>query len=206
MRAPQQIVSDYRVTVNGTYGQRAANRARIQVSVGNPKYEGNKLVALIKWCASRFEETEIILSDTLQRYNYSSGDAAWDESRQEGDRWIERNAETLKGLKITRWDDLLRDDAFMPSMQKIESGLNNPEARKCLFEMAARFSTRNDIPPEKCIAFLKEELAVFHFLMQAPAVDIYAGTWVTNIFETLSLPVFENAQCIVVDFERKKTA
>lgn len=161
----------------------------------------------MKWCSSRFKETEIILSDTLQRHNYfEESRSAWDSARLEGDKWIERNAQALNGHKIIRWDELLNDDAFIPAMKKIEAGLNDAKARKCLFEMAARFSVRRSITPEKCIEFLKEELAVFHFLMQKPAVDIYAGSWITDIFETLSLPVFKDLQCIVVDFERKRTA
>ncbi len=205
MKALHQIASDYRVTVNGKYGSRPSDKARIQISIGNPKYEGAKLLTLTAWCAARFKETEVIVSDTLQRHNLSYDTAtAWNITREEGDKWLRRNAVALEGAKIIRWDELLHHEDYASSYEIIEKGLQQSEsAQKTLTAMVERMSKRRDIPQENCIDFLKEELAIFHFMMKNPAVDIYAGSWITDIFEALSIPVFQNLQCLEVDFERK---
>ncbi len=207
MKALHQIASDYRVTVNGKYGSRPSDKARIQISIGNPKYEGTKMLALTEWCSSRFKETEIIVSDTLQRHNLNMDMAtAWNTTRDEGDKWLRRNAVALEGFKIIRWDELLHHDDYASSFEHIEDGLQNREAHTVFLDMAMGFSARRAIPLEKCVAFLKEELAIFHFMMQEPAVDIYAGSWVSSIFDALSLPAFKDLHCLEVDFEKKKKA
>ncbi len=206
MKALHQIASDYRVTVNEKYGTRPSEKARIQISIGNPKYEGAKMLTLTEWCAARFKETEIIVSDTLQRHNLDMDmGTAWNVSREEGEKWLRRNAVALDGFKITRWDDLLQHPDYATSMESIEFGLLDPQALKSFVSMTEQFSSRRKVPLEKCAAFLKEELAIFHFMMQEPAVDIYAGSWITSIFDTLSLSVFKDLHCLEVDFERKKS-
>lgn len=165
------------------------------------------MLALTEWCASRFIETEIVVSDTLQRHNLPLDmAAAWNFSREEGEKWLRRNAVALQGHTIARWDELLQHPDYPPCMQAIEDGLADRDAQKSLTSMAEQFSNRRNVPLEKCTAFLKEELAVFHFMMQEPAVDIYAGSWITALFDTLSLATFESLHCLEVDFERKKSA
>jgi tRNA-dependent cyclodipeptide synthase len=206
VKALHQIASDYRVTVNGKYGSRPSDKARVQISIGNPKYEGAKMLTLTQWCASRFKETEIIVSDTLQRHNITNSDVsnAWNIAREEGDKWLRRNALALEGFTITRWDSFLHHHDYSISLDAIEEVLKDDKANKSFMDMAQEFATRRKVPMENCMAFLKEELAIFYFMMQEPAVDIYAGSWISNIFETLSLPVFQNLHCLEVDFERKK--
>ncbi|MBN8521507.1 MAG: hypothetical protein J0L77_06395 [Alphaproteobacteria bacterium] len=205
MKALHQIASDYRVTVNGKYGSRPSDKARIQISIGNPKYEGAKLLALTEWCATRFKETEIIVSDTLQRHNLLFDTAtSWNITREEGDKWLRRNAVALEGCKIVRWDELLHHEDYTSSLECIEEGLQDKQAQTVFLDMVEGFSTRRNLPIEKCTSFLKEELAIFHFMMQEPAVDIYAGSWISKIFEALSMPVFKDLHCLEVDFERKK--
>lgn len=207
MKALHQIASDYRVTVNGKYGFRPSDKARIQVSIGNPKYESTKLLALTEWCAARFKETEVIVSDTLQRHNLLIDTAtAWNITRDEGDKWLRRNSVALKGLSIVRWDELLQSDNYASSLEIIEEGLKNNKAYETFLEMAEGFAIRRNLPFDNCAAFLKEELAIFHFMMQEPAVDVYAGSWISKIFDALSLPVFKDVHCLEVDFERKKVA
>ncbi len=206
MKVLHQIASDYRVTVNGKYGSRPSDKARIQISIGNPKYESAKMLTLTRWCASRFKETEIIVSDTLQRHNLTNTDMsnAWNITREEGEKWLRRNAVALEGFTITRWDSLLHHHNYAISLDVIEENLKSDKANKSFMDMAQEFSIRRKVPIENCRAFLKEELAIFYFMMQEPAVDIYAGSWISNIFETLSLPVFKDLHCLEVDFEKLK--
>jgi len=164
------------------------------------------MLTLTEWCASRFHETEIIVSDTLQRHNMATDmPTAWNLSREEGDKWLRRNAVALKGFTITRWDDLLHRMEYAPSYDIIEQGLKDEQAAESFVLMTQRISKRRHVPLERCAAFLKEELAVFYFMMQEPAIDIYAGSWITNLFDTLALPVFKDLHCLEIDFERKKT-
>jgi hypothetical protein len=201
--------SDHRAKVKGRYGTRPADKARIGVSVGSPKSEGSKMLAIAEWCRKRFPETEVIVADTLQRH-YLPGtvDEAWTVARAQGDEWLSRNAEALHCFTVTRWDSLLAHPAYAESLAALEWALTIRRTQEALHDMASGFSARFNVPMERCAAFLKEELAVMGFMMRDPAIDIYAGTIITPLFDALApvLPAFADMQWLEVDFDRRKAA
>lgn len=199
----------YKVCVNKKGPWRAYDAARIQVSIGNPGYEGAKLRALCEWCAARFDRTGIVVSDTLRRHNLvfagMAPDRALATARADGDAWIARNAAALALIpraEILRWDDLLADPSRRPTPE-------TPEIARVLAETVAAFAARRrvDEPLREAFVrhsedFLREELSVFEILFRRPAIDIYAGSWI----EDLIAAVFPGKDYIGVDFTRNLAA
>ncbi|SMH30170.1 hypothetical protein [Mesorhizobium australicum] len=195
--------TDYRVTINGRYGTLEASAARLQVSVGNPRYEGRKLEALADFCRRRYENTTVVLSDTLQRHNLPEPQRYWMACRREGQEWLERNRAALHGLTIRRWDDYLMDPRYASARALIDKLTASGPAHEAILALAER---QTSIPIERSLSFLREELAVFSFMMEDKAIDIYAGSWITPAIRELKLPAFDCIRCLSVDLERKRTA
>lgn len=196
--------SAYKVCINKRYGDLESNNARLQVSVGNPRYEGEKLQALADFCRRRYNHTTVVLSDTLQRHNKHDPARYWMACRREGQEWLERNREYLQGFTIMRWDSYLMDERYVEARQVIDQRTAQGEAYQALMAMAE--SHHHSAPLEQCMEFLREELAVFSFMMEEKAIDIYAGSWITSLLQSIDLPVFSHIRCLSVDLERKKTA
>lgn len=209
MKALPQNDSSYKVCINKRYGTLTADTCRIQVSIGNPKYEGEKFASLMEWAERRYTSVQLIVSDTLQRHNFKMpNDNALAVSRQEGVNWLERNRGCIVNAQITRWDELLNNDYYHTAKQRIDTHFTgNQDVKDEILCTAERFSLRNGSSVEGSVDFLLEELAVFAILFQKPAVDVYAGSWISNIFDPLSksMPVFTVIRCLQVDFERRKT-
>lgn len=159
-------------------------------------------------------------------YEYGMGMAtAWRESSRAGDHWLARNAEAIAQLpspKIIRWNYCILDSRFDPALERLEELAEADLA----FQTALRSTTeafwqRNAGRAGECsrerygafleasTAFLLEELAVFTFLCRPPGIDVYAGSWLTSIFEALRQqdePLFEafRQDWLQVDFTRNK--
>lgn len=208
MKAQQPNVSNYKVCINKRYGTLSADNCRIQVSIGNPKYEGEKFVALMEWAKRRYKRVDVIVSDTLQRHNLPEPDSAatWNKTRREGLAWIKRNRTASKGVELIMWDDLLAHPAYKAATNEIANAVKKTAIREEIENTARRFTQRNGSSVTASTDFLLEELAVFSVLFQHPAIDVYAGSWISNIFEALQekVPVFENIRCLQIDFERKR--
>lgn len=186
----------YKVCLNRKTDWQVFNSCRIQVSVGNPRYEGAKYQALLEWCYHRFDNVEIILSDTLQRYNLRQqmgidNATAWKLSRLEGQAWLKRNP-CPYDFKVTCWDELLKHPSFSMRRGAIDRQYKKNPAFRSLVDAAAEKYGNAD--------FLLEEIAVFSFLFKDPAVDVYAGSWITDILNAIGL--YPNA--LSVDFTHNK--
>lgn len=94
-------------------------RAVLPISIGNPSQDGEKLKATLILVSERFSYCDIIVADTLQRYNimdqYSEKEATL-KTREEGDKWIAKNNLYLNTMKIShkiiRWEECLRFPTF----------------------------------------------------------------------------------------------
>lgn len=201
-KAMPQQKNAYKVCINKRYGDLESDYARLQVSVGNPRYEGAKLQALADFCRRRYIHTTIVLSDTLQRHNKPDPARYWMACRREGQEWLERNREYLQGFTIVRWDNYLIDERYVKARQAIDQRTAQGEAYQALMAMAANH--HHAAPLEQCVEFLREELAVFSFMMEEKAIDVYAGSWITSLLQSIDLPVFSHIRCLSVDLERKK--
>lgn len=167
----------YKVCVNNRADWQSHDTARLQISVGsNPKYEGDKFFAALEWCANRFENTILIVSDTLQRHNHAlPAPAAWKASRLEGDRWLWRNQKALACFNpsITRWDEWLNHPLYPTARKQVNRLVQGSE-------------------------YVREELAVFLCQQQSKAIDIYAGSTLPEI-QKLGMP-----QWLEIDMVRNK--
>lgn len=186
----------YKVCLNKKAPWQSHDRARLQISIGNPKYEGDKFKALCEWISHRFAHVDVIVSDTLQRYNIKElygEERARQISKDEGDRWLSRNKEALAMLTsktVMRWDDLLQQAQYCEHKKEMD-GLYEENAD---FRMNVIKAAKND--PE----FILEEIAVFKELFKTPAMDIYAGSWFVGIMDQ----VFQEKEYLSVDMERNK--
>lgn len=199
---------EYKVEINKKAPWQQYNIARLQISVGKPRYEGSKFFALIEWCKHRFDHVDLIVSDTLQRHNYRwqlgcDPASAWKLSRRDGELWMERNRETIDHLfsyGIIMWDDLISPEGFRPheTSSDLEIALD-----KTIGEFWRRQDADENLYPAFYMhskSFLLEELGVFRDLFQEPAIDIYAGRW----FEELMAVLFPEKDYLAVDFVRNK--
>ncbi len=200
----------YKICINRTAPWQRYKTCRLQISVGKPQYEGEKFRALCEWARNRFPRTVYIVSDTLQRHNilYETGctpASAWKLSRAEGDRWLERNMDSMRlatDHSIFRWDELIGNRHYRPiqPMQALDQAIDKTVADFWRRHSAVR-------PQDPAFAkhsrdFLLEELAVFAFLFNDPAIDVYAGSWFKDLMEVQ----FPEKDYLSVDYTRNKAA
>lgn len=227
-------VSRYKVCTNGKHGIREdRSHCRLQISMGIERHTGDKFAALCEWANRRFDRTTIIVSDSLQRHNLRYDNACGEEEAHYqalmiGDKWLSDNKEALSlisDLSITRWDDWLSHPDFPRNHNELwkryktnrefkrsinirinymwhRKNLNNSD-RFSIERKAAYFSNS--------LNYLMEELALFPIMFEEKAIDVYAGSWFYDLFQTMipivSSPIsksLEQATCYEVDFERKK--
>jgi len=205
------------------------SHARLQISVGNPKHDGDKFFALAEWAAARFNHITLIVSDTLQRHNIAlsnacSMDIAHNISLKRGDFWIKENENALNILSsktLTRWNDWLSEKDYPEAYKSVcELYRNAPEVRAAINAKAAEFSERHsegsgisqDTSIQTSINYILEEIAIFAIMfLKQNAVDIYPGPWFKEVFESIDTSAnnvlfagFRNPACLRVDFVRNK--
>lgn len=151
------------------------------ISVGQPIHEGEKFAAVVKLVNRNFKECTILVDDTIQRHNFGIVHPSWTDeqlyniSREEGDKWIERNMKSIEDNltiphKIIRWDDWSKDPRFEGFHKKIIDMYNSdPEYNKAINDNVEKFlenfSKKNVINDmerarECCRVYLQEECAV----------------------------------------------
>lgn len=90
-----------------------------EVSVDNKRYTGPYFFSILSWAKERFDSIEIIVCDTLQRYNLAFAQntdhrTAMQTAMQMGEDWIRRSQGYFDYLnicpRISRWEDWLSHD------------------------------------------------------------------------------------------------
>lgn len=189
-------------------GQSTANwrdfdTVHIQVSVGQPYHEGEKLRATLEWAAARFKCVRIWVNDTLQRHTmmYEHGydaDEARTAARQAGQEWLERNAALLAAvpqLEILRWDSMLNDTDFRymhfltaqfyknnaEFRESLDASILNIWSRRYGTVTVAGQAESEDEAFHRFAgfsrAYLLEEIAVFSMVShREKAIDVYPGS------------------------------
>jgi tRNA-dependent cyclodipeptide synthase len=189
---------NYSVRVKNGAGWRAFDRVRLMISVGQPYHEDRKLRAVVDWINRNPEirEVHVSINDLLQRHNYIAAGLSEQEASAaalaEGTLWIERNADTLSGIKattsITRWEEWLGH----PDFPRTSNALAAYADADALFEqalhtdahtLADRKARRGEPVPnfDRLVAhsfdYVAEELAVFAIQSrELPAADVYPGS------------------------------
>lgn len=188
----------YAVKVKNGAGWRSYGTVRLQISVGQPYHEGDKLAATLDWVRHRFDHVVICVNDTLQRFNFRfedglSDEAAFKKAHDAGTAWIERNRhiiETLPSVELHRWEDWkarpefanakLTTDAFYQSNREFHEAI---QANVTAFWRRQNFSEgltgqyRFAEFERYARAYLLEETAVFSMMFRDhQAVDVYPGS------------------------------
>ena len=173
----------YKVKILKPNTHRAHPVARLDISVGKPNHEGEKLAATMLWARERFQHVIVSVADTLQRHNLmAEGMPAAEASRaslQAGTVWIERNQALLQGCTVIRWDERLAHPLYPQFLDRTEQALLRDKAlSQALHDAANDYARRTGIEVSyHRHNYLVEELAVFDMLFGTePAADIYPGS------------------------------
>lgn len=207
-------MSDISYKVNTlTKEWRGLHAARLGVSLGQPYHEGAKFEALCEWTSKRFLETEVMIADTLQRWNTlaqgrTDGSRITAEWQAKGDAWLERNKaalDMLKGLTVTRWDDYIHRDSFPEHLQTVHAAYQDDTAFRAKIDDAAQtYIERNQLRTDALPfsrGYLFEECAVFlQMNADVPKADIYPGSF----FPVREVFGLDNLHFTRVDFTRRK--
>lgn len=221
--------------IRGPDNWRNFQHARLQISVGQPYHEGDKLAAMLDWAAPRFETIDLCINDTLQRYNLMfernvSRFRALDVAREEGDKWLERNRSyiaTHANVRVRRWEDWKTDPAYRAYKFKIETLFySNEDFRRTIVDnifsiWARRQATNPELYSserfqdffEMSKIYLLEEVAVFALMFERKTgIDIYPGTvlFAVTAFQNSRLPGapdgLSKGRFCRIDFSRNKNA
>lgn len=226
----------YAVRVKGGNSTRRTWRAfdtlRLEISVGQPYHEGDKLRAALQWAAPRFGRTVILCNDTLQRFNLQfeqeiSGPAAFALARRAGDEWLYRNlpaiAATLPAYEIYRWEAWKRASGYFdalaatrrlhrdyePFRAMIDGAITEIWDRRCDRTHAYRHARRAEFYALST-DYLIEEVAVFAVAYRnLPGISAYPGSFgdLWAMFLNGHVPDapegLQNADCLRIDFQRR---
>lgn len=188
----------YAVKVKNGAGWRDFNTVRLQISVGKPYHEGDKLAATINWARHRFDHVIICVNDTLQRFNHRydfglSASDAFQKAAQDGKDWIENNRTLINSLPSVerhRWEDWKVWPQYASALDMtLKLHQNNSEFRGAIRNNIVAFWKRKIREAGLAEAYrfaefsalsesyLLEETAIFSMMFNRDeAVDVYPGT------------------------------
>lgn len=202
--------NDYKVKILKPNNWRKYPVGRLDISVGMPYHEGEKLKAAVAWAGERFSHLIVSVADTLQRHNFMAEgmekEAAYNHSYQLGTEWIERNHAILAGATIIRWDQRLMHPLYAQYTRRTLGHFADcPAFQASLEQEAGTYAIRKgqSVSADR-INYLIEEVAVFDMLFCIePAADVYPGSilpfWDQGIYQG-------KAAFTRIDFTRRKTA
>lgn len=211
----------YKVFIKGKSTWQGHKMARLQISMGNPKQDGEKLLAMTEWAASRFQRVVFIISDTLQRHNIALRYGVGMKEAHEialigGHQWMERNKKAIESVPqriVTLWDDWLAHPEYAASRRELnELHAKDQVLQEAVAAKAFRFCKSHDpVVMATSTEFLLEEIAAIAIMLRTPAADFYAGSWLNEIYAAIArLPAselmdgFKEIYFTEVDFKRNQ--
>ncbi|MFY0599295.1 MAG: hypothetical protein JXR03_06455 [Cyclobacteriaceae bacterium] len=203
---------------------------RLEISVGQPYHEGEKLKSAIEWAVNRFDNLMVIVGDTIQRYTlkFENNLKELEAHRQSfvaGDLWLERNASTLKGLPVIRWDDYRLNDRFETVHDQVltlyhgnkewraqvDNAIDDTWKRRQKTKAHIYTPERHDEYLSNSLALLIEETATLALMYQDyPGISAYPGTFgqMWSMFIETDIPNapqgLKNAHCLRLAFNKNK--
>jgi hypothetical protein len=154
---------------------------RLDISVGQPYHEGEKLRATMAWAKKRYSHVIVSVADTLQRHNFEglTTELSYALAEKAGSEWIVRNADILDGVTVIRWDQRLSHPLYSQYRIKTERMiLDDKDLYGHMKAAAVEYAVRKGLQTGlNRMEYLIEELAVFDMLFNLePAADIYPGS------------------------------
>ncbi|MDF2940742.1 MAG: Uncharacterized protein K0R66_1384 [Gammaproteobacteria bacterium] len=163
----------------------------LPISVGKEPHEGDKFLATLNLISRRFKHCDIVLADSLQRFNFineaDDKEEAAKHARLQGDLWLKRNGHSINVLsiphKLIRWDDCIQWPTFSKWLKNVKQEYAvNPAYQQAFSADIVQFLSRkklkiNDCLYELSLAYFLEEIAVIlsYFVDQAYQFIIYPG-------------------------------
>ena len=191
----------YAVKVKGGDDWKAHDACRLHISVGQPYHEGPKFAATMDWARARFKNVTVCVNDALQLGNFMfergiDRHTAYIRAINEGGKWLERNAASLEGVDIRRWESWKTWPEYPLMLEAVlKTYAENKEFSAAIDRTAASFwDKRERLNPaytpdrkdhffELSKEYLLEEVAIIcRMIDQQRAIDLYPGTM---------LPVFD---------------
>lgn len=113
----------YKLRWTGEWG-RQFETVRLEISVGQEYHEGEKLQTAVDWAKRNFNRAVLIVGDRIQGYNLAistgiSLKQAFEISTKKGDEWLQRNADVISGMEVTRWNDWLHHPEYLTNRAQI---------------------------------------------------------------------------------------
>jgi tRNA-dependent cyclodipeptide synthase len=170
-------MSSYRIGVTGAPGWNEKPVCSLEISIGNPRQTGDKLLAAIAWAESHFGHVIFHIGDSLYRHNLEAEGlppaAARARAMANAETWMAENRDLLDSCRVSheiiRWDHWLTHPDYPALNSAIRDYyLSDEEFRRAVMADVWTFLERNQervqiFGPEKiisgCIAFLLEEAA-----------------------------------------------
>lgn len=176
------MLMNYKVLLNSpklsNRDNKTVNNALLMISLDNVMTRGANLEAIIHKINKTFLHCDIMLCDTLNRFNIMAIDdiseyEAYKVALERGNDWLRENEQILKDLSINhrviRWDEWLKNVNFKSKLNIVQQEFNNnPTYKKALYDTAYQYLSRRKIHAspfassnlEQCIKYLQEECAV----------------------------------------------
>lgn len=215
-KVPVQPTHDrYKVRGFADFDWTQKRLVRLEISVGQPYHEGAKLQAALEWANRHFDQTVLLLGDTLQRYNLMMDGVAAEQARKSafdaGEQWLKRHAEYIKDLQIFRWDDVLQHPDFGIIRKKVgDLYQKDNHVKKMIDESIKEIAIRRHIESHRDVQFF--DLSLQYLLEEItgavienqlyPGVSAYPGSipkfWgvINYIVSGSNLKNQENLNCI----------
>ncbi len=167
----------------------------LPISVGQLYHEEGKFSATLETIQQRFVKCDIVIADTLQRYNFSNESPEVkliEKTRQLGTDWLERNQVYLDNFllpyKIIRWEECILWSGFKQCLEIVKNFYQTNRTYQLAiqqdinaFAKRKRYSHTDNIEEftAKCLAYLFEETAVmlsyfvdheYHYIIYPTAI------------------------------------
>lgn len=203
---------------------RGFDKARLDISVGQPYHEGAKLQALVGWVRERFQAATVNVCDTLQCYNLQfqgmDRPAAIAETRRLGDAWLHRAGPVIAALpqlSISRWESWKNHADYLPALERTLRLYDGCAAFRGTVDegVAGAWERKRGQPgyEDARLAdferlsrqFVLEEVAVGMVMAKDRVADIYPGSYlkVWDVLREAGEPALQSLTR--VDFKRRKT-
>ncbi len=216
---------DYKLRARSPWNWRDYATVRMEISVGQPYHEGRKLELALDWARGNFDRSVIILGDSPQRYNMMLEQGLTEaraeaQARAAGDEWLDRNANRLQGMEVTRWNDWKARSAYLPNRAAVSRlYTENANFRTAIREAMEGYASRRMVDAAMADRFyrnaeqyLLEETAVFATAYnELGGISAYPGDFLKlwDMFIGSNDPNvpdgLKNAHCARLSFTRLKT-
>ena len=199
---------------------------RMEISIGQPYHEGEKLRLALDWARNNYKQTIILLGDTQQRFNIAFREGleinqALKVAYDRGIEWVDRNKSIIGDIEVISWNYFLNHPNFLNTKQAVldlldngsEFQVNLEDAVLDFYERSGVSSSQRDEFMSISREYLIEETAGLAIAYKEyQGFSAYPGSffdmWGCFIGKKTpkGLEGLSNAHCVRLCFNRRKAA